>query len=78
MAKFKTEYDFTDPKKAYDYFLRNAQNTAHCIMENIENERETLNGDKYIINWGNVGSAQKVFTDLMVIAEFLNIKIKEV
>ena len=59
------------------YALRNIGNAALCISE-WANTQAWCMGDVGSINWGDVGSANKVLEDLREICRFLNIELREV
>lgn len=65
----------TNPSKEYAHLLRNIENACLCISEWANNQEHD---NVAIANWGDVGSAAKVYEDLKEIGEFLDITIKEV
>ena len=65
----------TDAKTEYIYLIRNIRNAAQCIVEYADNHGEK---DPDAITWADVGSMSKVYNDLLEIACFCNITVKEV
>lgn len=69
------------PKAAvleYKAQLRSIRNAALCIMQWAQQEEEEAIERPTSVNWGHVGSADRVLDDLKETCRFLNIKIKEV
>lgn len=60
---------------AYVKMVRNVHNAAMCISEYAINQGEQ---DPDAITWADVGSLNKVYADLLEIARFCNITVKEV
>ena len=68
----------TDARKEFIRLVRNIQNACLCITEWAEQSEANAMERGSRINWGHVGSANKVLKDLKEIGEFLDISIKEV
>lgn len=69
------------PKSAvleYKAQLRSIRNAALCIRQWAQQEEEKAIERPTSVNWGYVGSADRVLDDLKETCRFLNIKIKEV
>lgn len=64
-----------DPIAEYIHLTRNARNAAQCILDYVSNHGEK---DPDGITWADVGSMGKVYDDLLEIARFCAIEVKEV
>lgn len=67
-----------EARKEFLRVVRNIGNACLCIGEWADQSEANAMESSALVNWGWVGSAKKVLSDLQEIGRFLDIEIKEV
>lgn len=74
VENFKSVSDFRKAGLAYAYYLRQVENITMIINEWANNAEDSIKS----ANWGDANSAAHVMDNLLNIAEFLGLDVKEV